>query len=386
MSQADLGAATGFSQAAISRLERGGGASHDVRTLRLVAAALAIPSSELGIAEPNEESDDVNRRKFLGLGAMAGFATAGSAAVQPVAAASAPRVGDADVAAVEQAVADVRDLDQLVGGDKLVRLATAQVDQVRRLLDSGSYTDPVGRRLTSALCEASINAGWVNFDAGQLGEAERFYNDAGAAAAAARNDLLLAYAYANASRLAFEAENPRLAVQFAQAGQRAAMRDGGPRLRALLHAREAEGFGQMRDPAAVRDAVRRARRAFDSSRGVDPQWVDFVTEAELAGLCGRAYRLAGAHNASIKHLQEAAAGMGDRPRNRACWELQLASALIEHGDAGAGCVLATNTLTTIADLSSTRVRRQLRGVVNSARQHVNINEARHFVAQATSSA
>ena len=102
MSQADLGAATGFSQAAISRLERGGGASHDVRTLRLVAAALAIPSSELGIAEPNEESDDVNRRKFLGLGAMAGFATAGSAAVQPVAAASAPRVGDADVAAVER--------------------------------------------------------------------------------------------------------------------------------------------------------------------------------------------------------------------------------------------------------------------------------------------
>ncbi len=374
MTQAELGDAAGYSQAAVSRLERGSGTGHDLRTLRLMATALAIPGSLLGVADSTEEnSAPVNRRQFLHLSTAVVAAAASGQVERPVPG----RVGLVDVAEIEQAVDDLRAVDQRAGGGRLQNLAVMQVRQARALLARGSYGTDVGRRLSMALGEAAILAGWFCVDAGHRDDATALYAEAITAAGAAGDDLVAAHAYANMSMLARATERPVLAVQYARAGQRAAARDGGPRLRALLFAREANGHATMGDFVATEEAVRRAERAFNSGRGSDPGWTAFFTDAELAGVTGAAFQTLGDDARGVGRLREAAEMLG-RARNQAYWTFALADGLTAAGDPVQACAVAWPALSSVSELASARVHRQVRHLSHAMSQHARIPEVRDF--------
>jgi transcriptional regulator with XRE-family HTH domain len=247
MTQAQLAAAIGYSQAAVSRIERGAGANaYDVRTLRGLASILMIPAALLGLSEPPcEENEAVQRRDFLRVTTAAAAVAAAGDLLEP------GRVGRTDVAEIQQTIDDLRALDQRTGGDRLHRLAGIQVKQARALLARGTYGADIGQQLSSVLGEAAILVGWLSFDAGRHDASAASYAEAITAAGAAADELVAAHAYANLSMLALAAAQPQRAVQYAQAGQRAATRHGGPRLRALLFAREAQGHAARRDGTAT---------------------------------------------------------------------------------------------------------------------------------------
>lgn len=372
MTQTELGRAIGYSQAAVSRLERGGGSGHDIRTLRLVATALVIPGSVLGVVDSTEEgSGPVDRRGFLQLGAaVAGFTAAG----EPGPSGSVGRIG---VAEIEQATADLRAVDQRAGGGRLRLLAVMQVRHAQTLLADGRHSHETGRRLSGVLGETAILAGWLSFDAGRHDDAAGLYREALAASGAAADDLVAAHAYANMSMLAKASERPLLAVQYAQAGQRVAAQRGGPRLRALLFAREANGHAVVRDRRAVHEAIGRAERAFSSSRGTDPPWTAFFTEAELAGVTGAALRILGENDHAVRRIRQAAE-MRERARNRACWTFALADGLAATGDPVQACAVAGPALATAADLASTRVHRQVQHLCGAMTPYAELPEVRDF--------
>ncbi|WP_083880481.1 helix-turn-helix domain-containing protein [Nocardia araoensis] len=199
MTQTELGALINFSQPAVSGLERGGPASHDVRVLRLVARALGVPLAIL-VVESDREAD-VDRRNFFKAGASvsAGSAMMSVSAPANAVSASAGKVGASDVEAIIESVNQIHELDLVVGGDRLCRVAANQVRYVEQLLDQGSYTEAVGRSLTSAAAEMMTAAGWVHYDAGRLDDARRYYADAANAANAAGDGIAAAHALANAS-------------------------------------------------------------------------------------------------------------------------------------------------------------------------------------------
>ncbi|WP_174189803.1 hypothetical protein [Nocardia barduliensis] len=249
----------------------------------------------------------MNRRNFLRAGAISAGAPLTSVATKQSTAsafpASSARVCADDVADINATVNQIHELDLLVGGDRICQVAANEVRYVGQLLDNGTYTDDVGRALTSAAAEMMTAAGWVHYDAGRLDGARRYYADAAQAATAADDGIAIAHALGNASSLLTELNGGtpagmRQAVQYAQIASRAAMRHGGPKLRSLLAIREADALG-MQDPSgnksAVTEALGRAYRAYESTRGFDPEWV-YLPDALLSGMTGMMQMYLGEHN------------------------------------------------------------------------------------------
>ncbi|WP_280315495.1 helix-turn-helix domain-containing protein [Nocardia abscessus] len=388
MTQTELGAMLGYTQPAISQLERGGAAVHDVRVLRRVAKALHVPLAIL-VVESDEEAD-VNRRNFLRTGAIGAGTAITSAAIQAEAtahsAAAGVRIGAGDVAEIHATVNQIHELDLLVGGDRLCRVAANEVRYVGQLLDNGAYTNDVGRALTSAAAEMMTAAGWVHYDAGRLETARRYYADAAQAATAAGDGIAVAHALGNASSLLTELNGgtpagTRQAVQYAQTASRAAMRHGGPKLRSLMAIREADALG-MQDPSgnksAVTDALNRAHRAYESTRGFDPQWV-YLPDALLSGMTGMMQMYLGEHKAASEQIRAAIKGSAIWPREQAEWYVLLGRNLIHAGEIAEGCQVLTDHFDRISQIASTRVHRKLDGIAAAVRPHGRVPEVREFM-------
>ncbi|WP_280312413.1 helix-turn-helix domain-containing protein [Nocardia abscessus] len=384
MTQTELGALINFSQPAVSGLERGGPASHDVRILRLVARALQVPLAIL-VVESDQEAD-VDRRNFFRAGAIGSVGAAVMSVSAPANAASASsvRVGASDVEAITESVNQIHELDLVVGGDRLCRLAANQVRYVEQLLDHGSYTEAVGRALTSAAAEMMTAAGWVHYDAGRLDDARRYYADAANAANAANDGIAAAHALGNASCLMVsrfeETSGNPAAVQYAQAASRVSLREGGPKVRALMAIREAEAHGARGDKPAMTAAISRAHRAYESTRGHDPEWV-FLPDAELNFITGKAQMWVGEHTAATMHMQAAIDGSSAWPRERAAWQLNLAQNLIKAGDVHQACSLLAGNFDTIAGLASTRLHQRIDAIATAVRAHSAVPEVREFLAK-----
>ncbi|WP_433598740.1 helix-turn-helix domain-containing protein [Nocardia sp. CA-135953] len=390
MTQTELGAILGYTQPAISQLEHGGAAVHDVRVLRRVARALHVPLAIL-VVESDEEAD-VNRRNFLRASAFgAGANMTTGAAGQADAAASSTgsvRVGAADVAEINASTSQIHELDLIVGGDRLCRVAANEVRYVGQLLDNGTYTDEVGRALTSAAAEMMTAAGWVHFDAGHLDQARRYYAEAAQTATAAGNGIAAAHALLNASVLSYQGgfspskpskdARPREGVNLAEAAQTASRRDGGPKLRAVGAIYEAGAHSATGNSNAMVNAISRAHRAFESSRGYDPDWV-YLPPAALTGMTGWAYMRIGDHRTATGYLQAAVDGTASWPRENVGWRIKLAENFIQAGEISEGCQLLTDHFDQINSLASTRLQATLDGIVKDIRPHTAVPEVREFL-------
>ncbi|WP_169542000.1 helix-turn-helix domain-containing protein [Nocardia jiangxiensis] len=389
MTQAELGAILGYTQPVISQLEHDGAAIHDVRVLRRIAKALHVPLAIL-VVESDEEAD-VNRRNFLRASALgAGTAVAAGATGQAATASSTAsvHVGTAEVAEITASTNEIHELDLLAGGDRLCRLAANEVRYVKQLLDNGTYTDAVGQTLTSAAAEMMTAAGWVNFDAGRLDQARRYYAEAAQTATAANDGIAASHALLNASMQSFQGgfgpskpskkARPVDGVNLADAAQHAARRDGGPRLRAVGAIYEAGAHSAMGNSSAMMNAISRAHRAYESGRGHDPNWV-YLPPAALAGMTGWSYMRIGDHHTAAVYLQEAIDGTASWPRENAGWRIKLAENHIQGGDIADGCQLLIDDFEQISGMTSTRLRATIRSITQEVQPHRAVPEVREFL-------
>lgn len=216
----------------------------------------------------------MNRRQFFKTGRVGGvIAVAAEQRSNPAAVASV-RVGRSDVERIVNSINQIHELQLMTGGDRLCAVAANEVRYAEQLLDAGSYTDQIGKALTGAGAEMMTAAGWVHYDAGRWREARRYYADAAQAATAASDGIAAAHAWINACLLSYrEGSRPKEGVKLAEAAQLAARRDGGPKLRALAAIREAEAHSVIGDRTAMVAAVSRAHRAYESTRGNDPEYL-----------------------------------------------------------------------------------------------------------------
>lgn len=85
------------------------------------------------------------------------------------------RVGGMLAEALENRVIELRHLDDLLGGGDLFPVVAKELSEVRKVTQSASYTENVGRRLLTVLGELAQLAGWVASDAGRYAQAQRIY-------------------------------------------------------------------------------------------------------------------------------------------------------------------------------------------------------------------
>ncbi|MFF8556757.1 tetratricopeptide repeat protein [Streptomyces sp. NPDC015501] len=333
------------------------------------------------------EESDVLRRVFMTSGtatvaaASLGFGQAHASAAR-VSVPAQRRVGEAEVSAVEEAVRQIRLLDDRRGADGLYRRAARPLRAAYELLDAGTTArQATSDRLHAGAGELAISVGWLAHDSGRLDDARSHYAEALATARLAGDAGLEAHAFCNTSFLARDAGRPREAVRAAEAGLRAARTLGSPRLVALLALREAGGRAGLGDRAGCDRAIGRARSAFEQGPAAgDPEWMSFFREAELELLEAQCWSALGDWSRAARHGRRATALQDAHfTRNLALYRAQLTADLARAGRVDEAAATGHQVLDLLDRVRSSRIRRMLAGAARVLEPRAGAAEVAAFL-------
>ncbi|MFD7322802.1 tetratricopeptide repeat protein [Streptomyces sp. NPDC059875] len=313
----------------------------------------------------NDEESDVLRRAFMTSGtatvAAASLGLGGTAAAIP-SPRGAHRIGEAEVRAVEEAVRQIRLLDDRHGADGLYKSAAQPLRAAYALLDAGTAARrSTEDRLHAGAGELAISVGWLAHDSGRFDDARSHYAEALATARVAGDPALEAHAFCNTSFLARDAGRYREAVRAAQAGLRAAQPLSSARLLSLLSLREAGAWAGLGDRAACEQALGRAHTHFaQGTADGDPEWMSFFGEPELEALEAQCWSALGDWSRAARHAHRATVLQNPHfARNLALYRAHLASDLAHAGRPDEAAAEARKVVDSLGDVQSSRIRRIL---------------------------
>ncbi len=386
LSQQNLADMLGWSQSAVSLVERGHRDTlYDLRELLHFADIVEMPRVALaplfigepdatvgnGPEEPGDEAgEDVDRRSF------GGFAAGVAAAVVVPDMAVPSRVVGAHVRYLRACTDSLWNRDQAVGGAALLKQALRQWHRARRMLDESSYTEQVGRELMNATGEMAVCVGWLSYDGGDHPLARQLYSEALLLADQGDDQALAAKALGQMSLQSVQLARdgrPGLAREAVRLSARAAdlaRHDPTPRLHALIAARQAIAYAALGDSQGFRTAIIRARRELDRGwADDDPVWLHFVIPAEIAVHEAKGRTYLGEQDAAIGLYQQSLGDAGLSRRNRACYHAQFAAALAGSGEAARAVDEGFAVLPALEEtVASPRILRELRPVRSAAEQ------------------
>ncbi|MFH8575819.1 tetratricopeptide repeat protein [Streptomyces zaomyceticus] len=326
-----------------------------------VAAGAPTPA----ISTRNDEESDVLRRAFMTSGS-ATLAAASLGLGGPAVAIPAPRgthrIGEAEVLAVEDAVRQIRLLDDRHGADGLYKVAAQPLRAAYTLLDTGTMTRrSTEDRLHAGAGELSLSVGWLAHDSGRHDDARSHYAEALATARVSGNPALEAHAFCNTSFLARDTGRYREAVRAAQAGLRAAQPLGSARLLSLLSLREAAAWAGIGDRSACEQALGRAHGFFDRGPADgDPEWMSFFGEPEREALEAQCWSALGDWGRAARHAHRATVLQNPHfARNLALYRAHLAKDLAHAGRPDEAAAEAKRVTDSLEGIASARIRGML---------------------------
>jgi hypothetical protein len=265
------------------------------------------------------------------------------------------RVGHSDLATVRAVQASMKAIDDAHGGGVALPMAVEYLREEVAPLLYGRYSDTVGRALFSATAEFTLGVGWMAYDAGKHGLAQRYMAQALRISHAANDRAFGGRILAAMSHQALHVGDVRHGVDFAcaaRAGTRGAVT---PTTAAMLAAMEACAHAARGDSSLCLRAVSDAERAFARSNPVeDPPWVDF-DEGGLVGHLARSFRDLNrpreAEQFAIRSIQLC---HPTHLRTRVQRYAILACAQAQQGDLEGACTVGRQALVEVARLRSRR--------------------------------
>jgi tetratricopeptide (TPR) repeat protein len=253
---------------------------------------------------------------------------------------------DSDVVGwIEERIPMLRRMDDQLGGTQLRQVVDAELRLVNGLLADGAYNTVVGSRLYSAAADLGQLAGWVSFDAGLHGAAQRYYVAALHASQAAGNPALGANVLAAMSYQAVTAGEAPAAIALSESACEGAKQVASPRVTAMLAARQARAYALAGNRQACSSALGRAQAAMSNAGDVasEPGWIYYFDGAELAAQAGACRLMLGQYEAAKKELDHALRIQEPTyTRDRTIYHLRLASTQLKLGDLEHACQLGTD--------------------------------------------
>lgn len=319
----------------------------------------------------------VDRRQFIGAGAIVGFSvTAGTPA-----SAKGRRLGSTDVAHFSQRIRDLRRLDDLSGGVSTLPLAVAEIRTLSSLATHGTYTQKVARDLLSTLAELYQFTSWVAFDAQRTGDARRLALAASNAAHQAGNRELGATALSELAYITASTNTPAEGVSMARASFASAS-DAIPAVRVVLADRLAWACARVGDAEGVRRATGMSEEAHDQRDRhavEEPDTVYWINRDESAIMAGRCWSELGSPRAA--RVLEAVEPPYDETHARevALYRLWLAEARRAAGDVEEGAALAASALALSHQTASPRLDTITRAAVTAFRPHRGVASVRELL-------
>ncbi len=271
----------------------------------------------------------------------------------------------------ESRLADLRRLDDAMGGTQLRHLAVAEFRALSRL--AADATGLTSHRLFAATAEAARICGWLHFDVGEHAEAQSHYIAGLRASSTANDPLTGANVLACMSLQATSTGHHREAVTLIDGARDQLGRNATPRLNALLASRQARAHARAGDATACGRALNLAESHLEAatSAATEPDWIYFFDEAELAAQTGACWvelqQPARARPCIDNALQTIDASY---VRDRALYHSRSAEAYLQDRELHLAC----DELSTAVDLARQTGSARTISTIRHTRQNMGTNE------------
>ncbi|MCA1709176.1 MAG: hypothetical protein LC808_40205, partial [Actinobacteria bacterium] len=268
-----------------------------------------------------------------------GDAVAGSLSVPGLADSAQDRLNPDLLDRLADRLADLRQLDDALGGAELRGLAVAEFRWLVHLAEHAVYDPDSGRWLFRLLAEAARLCGWLHFEAGHQATAQAYYVAALRCSAIANDSLTGANVLACMSFQAALINHHHDAVSLIDGAQQRVRRNATPRLLALLASRKVRAYAKAGDVMACGRALRDAERSLEAATtdAIEPDWLYYFDDAELAAQAPNYVR-----DRAIYHVRSAETYLYGKELEPACQELHIAVDLVHQS----GSVRALETIRT----------------------------------------
>ncbi|GHE58290.1 hypothetical protein GCM10018785_29360 [Streptomyces longispororuber] len=265
---------------------------------------------------------DVDRRHFMAAAPFAAVAGVGpsrdwllSTLDQEPQSRHAVRLEDVD--AVKKMFAEFQRMDVLQGGGsgRLI-LAEYMTQHVLPLLRR-TNAEPVRRALCEAAAEQTYLLGWMAYDSGEQGAAQRYLIQSLRLAEESKNTALGAHVLAGMADQATLLGNPEEGRSLAQAGRAGLGKKASPACLADLWALEARALAKLGAKAEAAHAVVQSEAAFERVRVEEEQeWATFIDPAYLHGEHANTFRDLGMPKEAKLHARKSIAHAREQERAR----------------------------------------------------------------------
>ena len=286
-------------------------------------------------------------------------------------------------------IAELRAMDDAVGGGDVFSLSQYHFGWVAGLLNKASYDDATGRKLHSTLAELGQLLGWVCYDTGQHGLAQRYYITALRAAHAADDRPLGAHILGSMAYQAVRQGCPAEAVTLIETAVMGIRGKQTSRLLAELYLRQAYAFADLKDSSACITAISQARTHVERAAKDDElAYLYWVRPAVITSGTGDCLLQLGQADRAVALINQGIA-MFDAPfdRDRQLYLTDLAEAFArpgKHRDLESAAGKAIEAIQLAENLSSTRSVDRIRYLIQLMKQYANFPPVRDFLEQARS--
>ncbi|MDT0492683.1 hypothetical protein RM717_19450 [Streptomyces griseus] len=335
------------------------------------------PDATVDLAIHLTRSDLVMDRRAL-TRALAGTAVTGAALLDSlegwlVPTATVPgqrrpgRLGMGEVEELETTARAFRQWDHQYGGGLRRKAVLGQLAEVSGALDD-HQAPVVADRLYRVMAQLAGTAATMAWDSGLHRRAQDYYRLALRAAHAGGDVAFGANVLAGMARQMLYRDRPHDALQLIHLAQEGARDVIGPRVRAMLHTREAWAYAAQGRIAGFHRATAKAAEdlADAGTEGDEPYWIAYFDEAELAGVTGGRFldlaRTDPRRHAvqAADHIRTALASRGaEAGRSHALDRIGLAECQFLAGDTRAAAAETALAVQAARGTQSGRVRAQL---------------------------
>ncbi|MEV4889087.1 hypothetical protein AB0K48_06840 [Nonomuraea sp. NPDC055795] len=280
---------------------------------------------------------------------------------------AAGRIGLDEIAQLEATATVFRTWDHTYGGGLARKAVIGQLNEVADLLKDHHPRD-ITVRIFSVMAQLSKIAATMSWDSGMQSAAQKYYALGLQASKPAGDRPFGAGILASMARQLLYLDQSQDALELVRLALDGVSSPATPRLRSMLHTREAWAYAKLGRPAAFRRATEAAEDAFAdaSPDDHDPEWIAYFDAAELAGVTGGRYLELSQHKSSyaadalIFITRACELRQGTSTRSRALDQAGLALAHLRCGDTDEAVAMGTAATETAAQVQSDRVRIQLR--------------------------
>ncbi len=335
--------------------------------------------------------EDASRRRFLRTVAFTTSAFIAPAAqwlsgptFDPAKSNGSRIIGLPDVDVVREMTRAYRRLDNRYGGGHarptIVRYLHAEVAP---LVKQGRYDAKVGSALMGATAELTQLAGWMAYDDGAHGLAQRYFIQALSLARGAQDPALGAEVLAAMSHQAVYLGHSSEGIGLARNARTSALRAGIPAIVAEAEVMEAHGHAKAGDKRACVRALNAAERSLDlADRTADPQWIDYFDEAYLSAKFGHCFA-ALRQGVQAERFASRSLEMDDRYVRGRAFNLALLARsylLRDQPEPEQAAVVGSEALSLTEGIRSARANDYLRGLADNLAQFRRLPDVAKFIA------